>query len=438
MWGVTLIALSTISCTFAYTQEQQEAYQWAYKNKITTQPNIQSARLNWMITRQALSKMIVNYLENVAEVKSSNLDFCSFTDENKITNDLKYYTKKVCAYKIMWTNKSTFKPTQTINRAQLWTVLSRILWGNEYNAEGKWYYVFHLNALKQKWVMDDIKNPKNYVTRWDVLIMLKRISESFGSNIYLNWNPIPAYITTRVQTNNTNKNIDNSENNSWNYENEYISDLYSNSNVIYTWKNGTKYYYDYKFLNLLKNAAEKKWESDLANYLKIEAEYFKNGLDQLANLDDEELLKSMWIDTNDIDPDNMTDKQKQELIKKFKTGFSKIIKENKDKNNETLKSLEKITKNIKNDKFWLKEKYKKTKAFMEASNTFLDYYSESMFSLIELALANDDNATSEEWATQAFWIIWVALAYQWEADQYQKYVEEWWVNTLKFLGINSY
>jgi hypothetical protein len=47
----------------------------------------------------------------------------------------------------------------------------------------------------------------------------------------------------------------------------------------------------------------------------------------------------------------MTDKQKQELIKKFKTGFSKIIKENKDRNNETLKSLEKITKNIKSDKF---------------------------------------------------------------------------------------
>ena len=144
----------------------------------------------------------------------------------------------------------------------------------------------------------------------------------------------------------------------------------------------------------------------------------------------------MWIDTNDIDPDNMTDKQKQELIKKFKTGFSKIIKENKDRNNETLKNLEKITKNIKNDKFWLKEKYKKTKTFMDASNTFLDYYSESMFNLIEIALAGDENATSEEWAAQAFWIIWVALAYQWEAEEYQKYVEEWWVNTLKILGIN--
>jgi hypothetical protein len=44
--GICIVALSTISCAFAYTQEQQEAYQWAYKNKITTQSNIQAANLN--------------------------------------------------------------------------------------------------------------------------------------------------------------------------------------------------------------------------------------------------------------------------------------------------------------------------------------------------------------------------------------------------------
>lgn len=434
LWGIALITLSVISYTFAYTQEQHEAYQWAYQNKITTQSNIQAANLNWKITRQALSKMIVNYLENVAGVKGTQQDFCNFTDENKITNDLKYYTRKVCAYNIMWTDRSAFKPTQPVNRAQLWTVLSRMLWWDEYNSEGKWYYVYHLNALRQKWVMNNIKNPKDYATRWDVLIMLKRVSEGFGTSVYLNWNSIPAY-DTMLNSNNYNTWNKNGSN-SWDYENEYISELYSNSNVIYTWKDGTKYYYDYKFLNMLKNVAEKKWESDLVNYLKIEAEYFKNGLDQLANLDDEELLKKMWIDTNDIDPDNMTDEQKEELIKKFKTGFSKIVKENKDKNNETLKNLEKITKNIKNDKFWLKEKYKKTKAFMEASNTFLDLYSESLFSLIEMALKDEENTNSEEGMAQAFWLIWVALAYQWEAEEYQKYVEERWVSTLKLLWLN--
>jgi hypothetical protein len=34
-----------MSCTFAYTQEQQEAYQWAYNYGITTQPTIEAANL---------------------------------------------------------------------------------------------------------------------------------------------------------------------------------------------------------------------------------------------------------------------------------------------------------------------------------------------------------------------------------------------------------
>ena len=47
----------------------------------------------------------------------------------------------------------------------------------------------------------------------------------------------------------------------------------------------------------------------------------------------------------------MTKQDKQNLIKKFKAGFGKIINENKEKNNKLLNDLEPITKNIKNDKF---------------------------------------------------------------------------------------
>ncbi|MBR4633979.1 hypothetical protein IKO50_03330 [bacterium] len=47
----------------------------------------------------------------------------------------------------------------------------------------------------------------------------------------------------------------------------------------------------------------------------------------------------------------MTKQEKQELIKKFKIALGKVIDENKSKNNQLLKDLEKITKNIKNDKF---------------------------------------------------------------------------------------
>ena len=526
LWGIVIIALSAISCTFAYTQEQQEAYKWAYKYWLTTQPNIEAAKMNSPLTRQAFAKMVVKYLENVVWVKQSVSNTCYFTDESKITSDLRSYARKACAYQVMWSNWNKFSPTQPVDRAQLWTVFSRILRWDTYNSTGKWYYVYHVNALQRAGIMNNIKNVVGTnAKRWDVMIMFKRMYEKFGSNVYLNnWskNLDNAYNNSTTNTSNNNSVVRKTDSNGFSYydsyldnprlsnamkdmklrstycpnifcqqvgddgtysnqkhyywddekwtmtlipwvyhvsdcayydriywngnnnvvsevyydEDDYISNVYSNSNIIYTWKDGTKYYYDDKFLSMLKDVAEKKWESDLAKYLEIEAKYFKNWLDQLADLDDEELLKSMWIDTDNIDPDNMTKQEKQELIKKLKSALGKIIDENKWKNNNLLRDLANITKNIKNDKFWLKEKFNKTKAFIEASNEFLDLYSESIFNLIELALMDEED-NSEEWMAQAFWLIWIALAYQWTAEEYQEYVEEWAKTAIELLWLKS-
>lgn len=428
--GICIVALFAISCTFAYTQEQQEAYQWAYKYGLTTQPTIEQARMNSPLTRQAFAKMVVNYLENVVWVKQSPANSCYFPDEYRITDNLIPYTKKTCAYKIMWSDWKKFSPTQIVDRAQLWTVFSRILWWDEYNNTWKGYYIYHLNALKFSGIMNDISDPVgSYAKRWDVMIMFKRVYEKFGSTVHLNGNQTNAYSIQKSFF--LNQSVDRGSS-----DNEYIASVYNNSTVVYVWKDGTKYYYDDKFLNMLKDVANKQWESDLAKYLEIESNYFKDWLDQLSDLDDEEIIRAMWIDIDNLDVDKMTDKEKENLVKKFKAGFGKIIDENKNKNNKLLKDLEKVTKNISNDKFWLKEKYKKTKAFMEASNTFMDVYSESLFNLIELALSKWEDELWEEWMTQAIYIIWVAFTYQWESDAYQKFVEEWAVSTIKLLGLD--
>jgi hypothetical protein len=41
-----VLTLAAISFTLAYTQEQREAYQWAYKYGITTQSTIDNAKLD--------------------------------------------------------------------------------------------------------------------------------------------------------------------------------------------------------------------------------------------------------------------------------------------------------------------------------------------------------------------------------------------------------
>jgi hypothetical protein len=66
----------------------------------------------------------------------------------------------------------------------------------------------------------------------------------------------------------------------------------------------------------------------------------------------------------------------------------------------------------------------------------LDTYSESIFNLMEIALNKDENdENSDEWVAQAFWLMWAALAYEWAAQEYQTYVEQWAVDTLDALGI---
>ena len=94
------IILWIISITLAFTQEQQDAYQWAYKYELTSQPTIETAKMNSPLTRQAFAKMIVKYLENVIWIKKTTTNTCHFTDESKITDDLKPYTKKICEYQI--------------------------------------------------------------------------------------------------------------------------------------------------------------------------------------------------------------------------------------------------------------------------------------------------------------------------------------------------
>ena len=407
IWWAIILGFSIISFTHAYTQEEISAYNWAYKNGITTQSSIDSANLNWKLTRQELSKMLANYIENVAWVKQTSYSSCYFTDEDKMTPNLKPYTRKICSYWIMWTNWQDFRPTSKVNRAELWTTISRMLWGDRYDVGGKEFYIYHLNALKDQWIMNNIDNPaKSLARRWDTFIMLKRLSDKFGSNINLNgWNY--TY--------------------SWNY-------ISNTSSTIHAWNDETKYYYDKEFLKWLKLAAEKKWESDLAKYLEIESKYYVDGID---SLDFDNLPELLDID-EDLDIDIMTKWEKEDLLKKIKSWINKIIKETKTKNNEYLSELKKVIKNISDDKFSLKEKYEKTEWFVEVTNSFLDLYSEIILNLLEMELtADEEEIDDEEWMAVVFWLMWSALVYQSESENYRSYLEDWAKNTINILWWES-
>ena len=418
LWGISIVVLTSISITSAYTQEQYQAYQWAYKYGITTQPTAEAANLDGNLTRQAFAKMIVNYLENAVGVNKNIFNSCSFPDEHKITNDLKSYAGKTCAYNIMWSDGKNFNPTHPVDRAQLGTVLSRVLWWDEYNTNGQWYYVHHLDALKQNWIMNKIDNPQSNAKRWDVLIMLKRTYDKFGSNIYLNGWSANSYDTTS------------------NLEGRFSIELDEDTNIIYVWKDGTRYAYDKNLIKLLKNTAEKKWESDLAKYLEIEAKFIENWLDPAANFSEEEFLKQLWIDIDDLDGDKITQKERQQIVKIFKEWLKQMLNENESNNSKYLKDLKNIVdKAGSSDKFWLKEKYEETKTFIEASNSFMETYAEilSEMAAISYSASDEDIENNEEVMMNAFSLLWASFMYESATQTYQEYIEAWAKNAIKLL-----
>ena len=538
--GLSIVAALSISTTFAYTQEEREAYQRAHEYGIVSANTIDSANLNWAVTKQALSKMIITYIENTEWIKNTT-KICSFPDEESITPSLKSPAKKMCSYNLMWTNWQNFSPTAPVSNAQLWTVLSRVLWGDKYNVSGKWYYIYHLNALKKAWIMDNIDDPlQTIATRWEVLVMLKRINNqdyeeastgtiakpantvksskntisckdvnwelivdtdtldwSFtyadsslcayykwkyfcsdtnkhityptvsttepaytckdskwqlsvfanGWYSYVKWNFGNAQNSQKATKENSNKISSNSNtSNKTNWSSiweDIIAAAYENSNVIYT-ENGKKYYYDWEFLALLRDKAKKKWESDLYKYLVVETQYFNDNLNAIANMDEDFITKKLGIDLDTLDSGELSHKEKEKLVSNYKKWLDSLLQEYTEMYDTYLNSIKKLTNNITDDKFWLKEKYKETESFLNASKEYLGYTFKTLNSMIDAALAIDaaeDEAAAEEIAQQIseeqlgnmFWLLAISIAYQAESQEYTNYLDNWGINTINIL-----
>ena len=173
----------------SYSPELQSAYKYAYSRGITTQSSIQTADMNGSLTRSNMAKMMTNYAKEVLGKTANTSLECNFTDIGNQTNELQGYIKEVCQLWLMGQGLTKFDPNWIVTRAEFGTVLSRSLYGNEYDW-GKPYYINHLQALKNDWVMSDISKPNSSEIRWFVMLMLQRASNLTNistSNNSTNW-----------------------------------------------------------------------------------------------------------------------------------------------------------------------------------------------------------------------------------------------------------
>ena len=157
-----------------YSQEMNDAYQFAYKNWITTMDSIEKADMLWWLTRIAMAKMLAYYAINILWMKPDESRVNKFSDvSDKLSSQYDNWVNLSYQLWIMWINMmhNMFRPFDLVTRAEFGTALSRMLY---WIADGdRVYYSTHLKKLKEEKIINN-DNPSLRELRWYVMIMLMR------------------------------------------------------------------------------------------------------------------------------------------------------------------------------------------------------------------------------------------------------------------------
>ena len=158
-----------------FTQEFHDAYDFAFKNGITTMPSIAEADMNGTLTRIAMAKMLSQYAINVLGKTPDTGKNISFPDVSPEL-DAQYNSWVTLAYQlwIMGINIDEFRPFDEVTRAEFVTALSRMLFGL---ADGEnLYYETHMQKLLEEKIIT-VADPDMKELRWYVMIMLMRSAD---------------------------------------------------------------------------------------------------------------------------------------------------------------------------------------------------------------------------------------------------------------------
>jgi hypothetical protein len=76
--------------------------------------------------------------------------------------------------------------------------------------------------------------------------------------------------------------------------------------------------------------------------------------------------------------------------------MDKVLKDNEKRNNNFINNIEKITSKIQNDKFNLKEKFNKSKTFIDTTNSFLASYYSIIYEALDVTLNEKEMNDNEK------------------------------------------
>ena len=163
-----------------YPKEWNDAYLRAYHLGITTVPNIEDSEMDAPLLRKFAAKMASEFAIKVVGLTPDESRKCNFSDIDKEIPELQYYMRLSCKLWIMGLDyygdpDVIFNPNYVVTRDQFVTILSRILFRNEYNIKhgeltiydrAKNFVVHSLsNISKALWINLNISTPLDRYTK---------------------------------------------------------------------------------------------------------------------------------------------------------------------------------------------------------------------------------------------------------------------------------
>ncbi len=132
------------------------------------------------MTRLQFAHMLLS-VSNKLGIEIDEKKTCDFKDINWLSNADIATMKKVCQLNIMGihpnqTALTNFMPKQFINRAQMVTVISRMIWGKTFNEWGNFFYTQHLKKAHEEALINKIL-PKSLEIRGYFYLILQRADQ---------------------------------------------------------------------------------------------------------------------------------------------------------------------------------------------------------------------------------------------------------------------
>jgi predicted transcriptional regulator len=99
--AATMVMPSASVLGASYSQELQDAYNWAHDKGITTMSTIDNANMYGAITRAEMAKMLSVYATKVLGKTADTSKTCRFTDTDSVNSELRGYITESCQLGIM-------------------------------------------------------------------------------------------------------------------------------------------------------------------------------------------------------------------------------------------------------------------------------------------------------------------------------------------------